>query len=64
MVAGLVLLLALNAVALSVNLSRQSEAAADGMNYLKLMSDADFVRAVKSIVEACAVNVDIAKLKC
>jgi hypothetical protein len=64
MTAALSLLLALNAFALSVNLSRQSRAETEGMNYQKLMSDSDFVRAVKSIAEACTVNVDIAKLKC
>jgi len=57
----LLLLIAMNVIALCVSVSRQSLAAADAT---KLMSDAEFVRAVKSIAEACTVNVDIAKLKC
>jgi len=64
MITGLSLLIALNAFALSISLSRQSGAETEGMNYHKLMSDPNFVRAVKSIAEACTVNVDIAKLKC
>jgi hypothetical protein len=64
LITGLSLLIALNAFALSISLSRQSGAATEEMNYHKLMSDTDFVRAVKSIAEACTVNVDIAKLKC
>jgi hypothetical protein len=58
------LLIAMNVIALSVSVSRQSLAAADATSYQKLMSDPEFVRAVKSIAEACTVNVDIAKLKC
>jgi hypothetical protein len=34
------------------------------MKYENLIDDRDFVRAVHSIVEACTVNVDIAKEKC
>jgi len=64
MIAVLSLLIASNILALSVNVSRQSWAATDAMSYQKLMSDTEFVRAVKSIAEACTVNVDIAKLKC
>jgi len=58
------LLIALNAVALIVNLSQSSKAAVGGMSYQALMNDPDFTRAVKSIVEACKVNVDIAKVNC
>jgi len=64
MIAMLSLLIATNVLVLSVNVSRQSRAATDAMSYQKLMSDPEFVRAVKSIAEACTVNVDIAKLKC
>jgi hypothetical protein len=64
MIAVLSLLIASNILALSVNVSRQSLAAADATSYQKLMSDPEFVHAVRSIVEACSVNVDIAKLKC
>jgi hypothetical protein len=63
-IALLLLLTALNIMALSVNFSRPSRAATDGMNYQALISDPDFTRAVKTIAEACAVNVDTARLKC
>lgn len=55
---------ALNVITLGVNFSQQSRAATGVMSYEELMSDPNFVRAVKSIAEACSVNVDIAKLKC
>jgi hypothetical protein len=55
---------ALNIVALAVNLSLPSRAAVGDVNYEQLISDPNFTRAVKSIVEACAVNVDLAKVKC
>jgi hypothetical protein len=29
-----------------------------------LLRDSDFTRAVKTIVEQCSVNIDVAKLKC
>jgi hypothetical protein len=64
MITILSLLIALNVLVLSVNVSRQSRAATEAMSYQKLMSDPEFVHAVKSIAEACTVNVDIAKLKC
>ena len=60
----LCLLIALNAVALIVNLSQSSKAAVGGMSYQDLMNDPDFARAVKSIAQDCKVNVDIAKLIC
>ncbi len=47
-----------------VNPQQRSRAAVQGMNYQDLMHDADFTRAVKSIVEQCSVNVDLGKLKC
>ena len=64
MIAILCLLSALNIIVLAVNVSRQARAAVGGMSYQELVSDRDFTRAVKSIAEACQVNVDIAKLKC
>jgi hypothetical protein len=64
MIAILFVLSALIVIALDVNFSQQSKAAAGGMSYQALMSDPEFIRAVKSIVEMCSVNVDIAKLKC
>jgi len=64
MIALLCLASALNAIALAINISLPSRAAVVGMSYQQLMSDPDFVRAVRSIAEACTVNVDIGKLKC
>lgn len=57
-------LLALNSVALVVNLSQPSSAAVRGMSYQDLLRDPNFTRAVKTIAEQCSVNVDLAKLKC
>jgi hypothetical protein len=62
--AAFAILLLLNILTLGANLSQQSRAATGGMSYQELMSDPNFVRAVKSIAEACTVNVDVAKLKC
>jgi hypothetical protein len=64
MLAILFLLCAPNAITLGVNFSRPSRAATAGMSYQQLTGNPDFIRAVKSIAEACTVNVDIAKLKC
>jgi hypothetical protein len=58
------LLSALNAFALVLNISLQSKAAVSGMSYEDLVRDQDFTRAVKSIVQECKVNVDIAKVIC
>jgi hypothetical protein len=58
------LLMALNVIVLGINSSRQSKAVTAGANYQDLIHDADFTRAVKSIAEACTVNVDIARLRC
>ena len=52
------LLTALNIGVLVMSISVPSKAA-NG-----LVNDPDFARAVKSIVEKCTVNVDIAKIKC
>jgi hypothetical protein len=58
------LLAALNIAALIVNLSQPSRAASTGMSYQDLVRDPEFTRAVKTIVQDCRVNVDIAKLSC
>lgn len=58
------LLTAINAGVLILQLSGSSKAAVAGMNAQSLASDADFKRAVQDVVEACRVNVDIAKVKC
>ena len=58
------LLTALNAGVLILQLSGSSKAAVGGMNAQSLASDSDFKRAVQEIIEACRVNVDIAKVKC
>jgi hypothetical protein len=55
---------AANVIALAANISVPSRAAVSGMNYEQLIRDPGFTRAVKSIAEACAVNVDLARLKC
>lgn len=55
---------ALNLAALVVNLSLPSRAAAGSLSYQDLVDDSNFTRAVKSIAESCAVNVDLGKLKC
>lgn len=58
------LLTAFNVLALAINLSPPSRAAVAGMDYKRLAGDKDFARAVKSVVEGCRVNVDLAKLAC
>jgi hypothetical protein len=58
------LLTALNIAALIVNLSQPSRAAGVGLSYQDLVGDPEFTRAVKTIVQDCRVNVDIAKLSC
>jgi hypothetical protein len=55
---------ALNVIALVVNVSLPSRAAVGGMNSEQLVRDPDFARALQSIAEACAVNIDLGKLKC
>jgi hypothetical protein len=55
---------ALNLIALAANLCLPARAAGGGSNYQDLMRDNDFVRAVKSIVESCTVNLDIDRVKC
>ena len=55
---------ALNVGILIVNLSSSSVASVAGMDQQALTRDPDFVQAVQSIVQACSVNVDIAKVRC
>ena len=62
--AMLILVSALNVIALAINVSLPSKAAVGGMSYEDLMRDPDFTRAVKSIAQECKVNVDVAKLTC
>jgi hypothetical protein len=62
--ATLLILTLLNVIGLIANLSAPSKAAGADMKYENLINDRDFVRAVHSIVEACQVNVEMAKVKC
>jgi len=58
------LLLALNLVVMALDFSSPSRAAVAGMKSRQLEADPDFVRAVRSIVEHCKVNVDLARVEC
>jgi hypothetical protein len=58
------LLLALNLAVLALGFSAPSRAAVAGMKSRQLEADPDFVRAVRSIVEHCKVNVDLARVEC
>ena len=60
----LVLLTAANVIALAMNVSATSRAAVAGFGHKELMNDADFTRAVKSTIERCHVNVDLARVEC
>ena len=55
---------ALNVGILIANLSSSSIAGVAGMDQQALARDQDFVWAVQSIVQACKVNVDTAKINC
>jgi hypothetical protein len=55
---------ALNVAILFVNLSLPSKAAVANMDHQALSADADFKRAVQTIIEACSVNIGVAKVKC
>ena len=61
---GARLFVALNAIALIINVSLPTRAAVAGKTYNDLISDLDFTRAVQSIAQKCRVNVDIARLEC
>jgi hypothetical protein len=58
------LLLALNLIVMTLELASPSRAAIAGMKSRQLEADPDFVRAVRSIVEHCKVNVDLARVEC
>jgi hypothetical protein len=55
---------ALNVAILLVNLSFPSRAAVANMDHQALVADADFKQAVQTIIQACIVNVGIAKVRC
>jgi hypothetical protein len=55
---------AVNVAILLVNLSFPSRAAVANMDYQALVADADFKQAVQTIIQACTVNVGIAKVRC
>jgi len=54
----------INVGILILNLSSKSVADVAGLDKKALTKDPDFVGAVRAIVEACSVNVDIAKVRC
>jgi hypothetical protein len=58
------LLLALNLVVTALNLSSSSRAANAGMGSHQLETDPDFVQAVRSIVDHCKVNFNLARVEC
>jgi hypothetical protein len=58
------LLLALNLVGTAINLSLPSRAAVAGLSAHQLEADPNFVRAARSIVQKCRVNVDVATVYC
>jgi hypothetical protein len=60
----LCLISALNLIAFAAAVSIPSRAAMGGLTYQELVRDSDFTRAVKTIAQLCAVNVDIGKLQC
>ena len=63
-IAILSLLTAINVIVLVLNISPSARAAVAGASYKELINDADFTRAVKSVIETCRVNTDIARVIC
>jgi hypothetical protein len=63
-VAMLLVLTAVNVCVLVLNVSPGARAALAGAGYKELIHDPDFSRAVKSVVERCRVNVDLARVLC
>ena len=55
---------AVNIAILLVDLSLSSKAAVANMDYGALVKDADFKKAVQSILEACSVNMNLAQIRC
>ena len=63
--AGLLGVLALfNLIALGISISQSSGASARAAKYEALLRDPDFAQAVKTIVQKCKVNVDVATITC
>jgi hypothetical protein len=58
------LLLALNLLVMALNFTSSSSAAVAGLRAHQLENHPDFVRAVRSIVQKCRVNVDLATVFC
>lgn len=58
------LVTALNIGVLILNLSSSSIAGVGGMDRQALLNDADFVQAVKAVVQSCRVNADTESIKC
>lgn len=55
---------ALNLAIVLVGFSLSSRAAVANMDDSALLKDADFKKAVQSIVEACSVNMNLAQIRC
>jgi hypothetical protein len=60
----LLVLTVVNVCVLVFNVSPTARAALAGAGYRELIHDPDFTRAVKSVVEHCRVNVDVARVSC
>jgi len=64
MMAVLAVLTALNAAMFIGNMSSAARAAWSGASTKELLHDANFTRAVKTIIGRCQVNIDLAKVLC
>jgi hypothetical protein len=62
--AALFMLTMVNVAVFVLNVSPAARAALAGASYKELMGDAAFTHAVKTVVEACHVNLDIARVTC
>ena len=49
---------------LILNVSSEARGALTGASYKDLINDRNFTHAVKSVIEACRVNVDLARVFC
>jgi hypothetical protein len=63
-VAVITVLTAINVAVLALNVAPAALGALAGAGYKELINDPDFTHAVKSVVEACEVNVDLARVIC
>jgi hypothetical protein len=63
-VAQITVLTVLNVGVLVLNVAPVARGALAGSGYKELINDPDFTRAVKSVVEGCTVNVDLARVLC